>query len=162
MQSGKWNIPHVMHSSLVHKSPFQRSPNRQWAKTPHTQDERVVPISVLSLVNSCVTGWNQKDVKIVMNVYLCYNSNQDACDRIHKFKRNTVQMFTPKLATLWSLHSHKTETDTFNCLFLEDMNHFLQISICFSNDHKACQIEIFSWIRWMPPLRQLVISHSGH
>lgn len=48
------------------------------------------------------------------------------------------------LPYLWSLYSQRTEIDNFNFLLLEGMNRFLELSICFCNDYKVCQIEMFS------------------
>lgn len=66
------------------------------------------------------------------------------------------------LPDLWSLSSQRIETDTFNCLFLEDMNNFLERNSFSCNGYKACQMEMFSRIRWTPPFRQLVVSHNRH
>lgn len=126
----------------------------------------VVPLSLLLWVNrntACVPGQYQRDAKTAVNIYLCYNWNQDACDRSHELKRTPVQMSPCELATfLWWLYSHRTGTDTFNCPFLEDMNCFLELSICFCDDCKACQMETFPRVTWMPPPRQQIVSHNGH
>lgn len=64
----------------------------------------VVPLSLLLLVNrntACVPGQCQRDAKTAVNIYLCYNWNQDACDRSHELKRTPVQMSPCELATFF-------------------------------------------------------------
>lgn len=48
---------------------------------------------------ACVTGWCQRDAKTAVNMYLCYNSNPVAWDKIQELRRTAVPMSTSKLVT---------------------------------------------------------------
>lgn len=49
------------------------------------------------------------------------------------------------LPFLWQPQDYYTaigqKQTLFNCLFLEDVNCFLERSICFCDDYRACQME---------------------
>lgn len=84
-------------------------------------------LSLLLLVDrntACVPWQFQRDAKRAVNIYFCYNWNQDVRDRTHELTCAGPQCKCLHMSLLpfsWWLYSHRTGTDTFLIVYFWKM-----------------------------------------